>query len=614
MSFTYPLGLLGLIGIPILIIIYIIKSKYSEQTVSSTYLWTLSERFLKRKNPVSKLTNIISLVLQLLAVALISLIIAHPVITIPNAAYEYCFVLDSSGSMEMTKNGERRFDIAKDKIKTMINDAANGSKFSLITVGIDTTVMYEAISDKQQAILILDDCETADAEADFTEALKLSQSYFNENTSLKTVLVTDNYVSIQNNVEIVNVGSNVTNFSISDLTYTLSGGNLTVMGSVQAHGDGANIVIELYIDGAEEPVSKQTVVAASYLKTDFVFLETVSGFDSLRAVITNEDAMPDDNETVLFNPKSDKTYKTLLVSDSPFFFESVLGSLGNSRVDVMPTEDYTSASGYGLYIFDSITPSAMPSDGTVWLVNPQSNLAEAGFSVQGEVEFSSSEKLEVSTNSASLARALTKNIDGDDIAISRYMKCGLYRNFTTILSYKGNPVVFAGTNTYGNREVVFAFDLHNSNLPLLLDYVMLMGNLMDYSFPDVISDTSYMAGEEVTVNLPANTTSVRVDTPDGNVSYLNVGGATASFVADEAGSYTITVNASGKSSQYNVFAALPEAERTPIVVLQEFSLDGWRTSSGTDGIYDDLIILFVVLGLVFLADWGVYCYEKYQLR
>ena len=220
----------------------------------------------------------------------------------------------------------------------------------------------------------------------------------------------------------------------------------------------------------------------------------------------------------------------------------------------------------------------------------------------------------MSTNSASLARALTKNIDGDDIAISRYMKCGLYRNFTTILSYKGNPVVFAGTNTYGNREVVFAFDLHNSNLPLLLDYVMLMGNLMDYSFPDVISDTSYMAGEEVTVNLPANTTSVRVDTPDGNVSYLNVGGATASFVADEAGSYTITVNASGKSSQYNVFAALPEAERTPIVVLQEFSLDGWRTSSGTDGIYDDLIILFVVLGLVFLADWGVYCYEKYQLR
>ena len=66
MSFLYPLGLLGLIGIPILIIIYIIKSKYTEQTVSSTYLWLLSERFLKRKNPISKLAGIISLILQIL--------------------------------------------------------------------------------------------------------------------------------------------------------------------------------------------------------------------------------------------------------------------------------------------------------------------------------------------------------------------------------------------------------------------------------------------------------------------------------------------------------------------------------------------------------------------
>ena len=49
MTFLYPLGLLGLIGIPILIIIYIIKQKYTEQTVSSTYIWTLSEKFLKRR-------------------------------------------------------------------------------------------------------------------------------------------------------------------------------------------------------------------------------------------------------------------------------------------------------------------------------------------------------------------------------------------------------------------------------------------------------------------------------------------------------------------------------------------------------------------------------------
>ena len=75
MSFMYPLGLLGLIGVPILIIIYILRSKYNEQTVPSTYLWTLSEKFFKRRNPLSGITGIISLILQILMVIILSLAI-----------------------------------------------------------------------------------------------------------------------------------------------------------------------------------------------------------------------------------------------------------------------------------------------------------------------------------------------------------------------------------------------------------------------------------------------------------------------------------------------------------------------------------------------------------
>ena len=54
MSFLYPLGLLGLIGVLVLILIYIIKSKYKEYTIASTYIWELSEKFMQKKNPVIK--------------------------------------------------------------------------------------------------------------------------------------------------------------------------------------------------------------------------------------------------------------------------------------------------------------------------------------------------------------------------------------------------------------------------------------------------------------------------------------------------------------------------------------------------------------------------------
>ena len=41
----FPLGLLALIGIPVIILIYILRNKYNEQTVTSTYIWKLSDKF-----------------------------------------------------------------------------------------------------------------------------------------------------------------------------------------------------------------------------------------------------------------------------------------------------------------------------------------------------------------------------------------------------------------------------------------------------------------------------------------------------------------------------------------------------------------------------------------
>lgn len=121
MSFYYPLGLLGLIGVPVLIIIYIIKSKYTEQTIASTYLWDLSERFLKKRKHISRLTGIITLILQILAVIAASLLIAHPVFTIPASANDYYFILDGSASMNMSQGGSTRFEKAKSEINKIID-------------------------------------------------------------------------------------------------------------------------------------------------------------------------------------------------------------------------------------------------------------------------------------------------------------------------------------------------------------------------------------------------------------------------------------------------------------------------------------------------------------
>ena len=191
MSFMYPLGLLGLIGIPIVIIIYILRSKYNEQTVTSTYIWELSEKFLKRRNPLSGLTGLISLILQILTIAAISLAIARPVFVLPGAASDYRFILDTSSSMNMQDDGESRFDRAKEEIIDIIDGAKGGSSYSLVTVASDTVTVFEGVTDKDVARELVADVEAEHTASSYADTLGAAQDAFDKNPSSLVYLVTD---------------------------------------------------------------------------------------------------------------------------------------------------------------------------------------------------------------------------------------------------------------------------------------------------------------------------------------------------------------------------------------------------------------------------------------
>jgi len=616
-SFLYPLGLLGLIGIPILIIIYIIKSKYTEQTVASTYLWSLSEKFLNRKNPISRLTGVISLILQLLSVLLISLLIAHPILTVPGEANEYCFILDGSGSMHMQMGEETRFEAGKRQIAERIGQAVDGSKFTLLYVGDSTNTVFERITDKERALLLLSEQTPAYGVAELSDAMGIAQGYFSENPSLKACLVTDTVYESAENVEVLYVGGAAQNYAVCDVTYAQPGKQLTVMGNVISYEGDAHLTVQLYLDGAETPRDTVQLDAVKGEKTAFAFTVDAEAFSSLRVVIPETDALPLDNEYLIHDVTAENSYQTLLVSDRPFLIKAALARFINARIDVVSPADYEGQRGYGLYVFDSVPTeklSELPQDGSIWLINQQGSVEGTGFSVQGEVAFSGSEPLSYTASSSSAATALTKDLMKNEIHVTKYIKCNLYRNFTTLLSYKGNPVVFAGTNNNGNREVVVGFDLHASNLALLYDYTVLVRNLVQYSFPEIIDRTDYLCGEDAGINVIANCNSIRVESPLGNISYLDTGAAVATLPLREVGIYTVTVTVADSARSFSIYSAMTEEERLPVVKKDAISLVGEASNDGFDGTYDPTLALFIALAVVFLADWTVYCYEKYQLR
>ena len=91
-------------------------------------------------------------------------------------------------------------------------------------------------------------------------------------------------------------------------------------------------------------------------------------------------------------------------------------------------------------------------------------------------------------------------------------------------------------------------------------------------------------------------------------------GTTATLTLSEVGTYRVIVTEGGRNNEYPVYAAAPLSESAPVVAEQDFSLSGEREYVKIDGEYDPSTLLFVMFVLLFIADWGVYCYEKYQLR
>ena len=616
MTFLYPLGLLGLLGIPVLIVIYIIKSKYTEQTVSSTYLWKLSERFLKKKNPLSRLTGLISLLLQILCVLAISLTIAHPVLTVPGAARDYCFILDGSGSMQMEhEDGVSRYEAGKQRIADMIDDAADGSTFTLIHAAQKTTTVFEKTENKDAAKALLAGLSCSYSDATLADAQALAQAYFAENSGTDVYLVTDRGYQTHDNIELIRLcDESAQNYALDGVSYTVQGETVTVSGYVTSYRSDATLALELYADDGQTALATNTVVTKREKATPFQLSAKIAEFTSLRVQIANGDVLASDNSVVLFDLQSDAAYKILLVSDRPFFIEAALGAVGKTNITVKSTEEYHNDLGYGLYIFDTFMPASMPGDGAIWLINPTSSADDLGFSVQGEMTLAEAGVLELSRQSTSMVQELTRDMTGEEVHVTGYVKCGMYRKFATLMSYQGNPVVFAGTTAQGNRLAVFAFDLHNSNIAMRMDFVMLVRNLAEYSFPAVLEQNSFICGEEVQINLLANTESIRVDAPSGQVHYLSCESAVASFVPAEAGVYTVTVTVGGSPRTFYLHAGVPEAERNPVVAEKLLSLQGTATEGSFDGRYDALIPVFILLALLFAADWVVYCYEKYQLR
>ncbi|MGN0804442.1 MAG: BatA and WFA domain-containing protein [Candidatus Coproplasma sp.] len=625
MRFSNPLGFLALLAIPVIIIIYIIKSKYTEQTITSTYLWTLSERFLKRKNPLKAITGLISLILQLLAVLFIALAISGPVFILKGKAYDYCFILDASASMNATNNGTSRFEEGKDNIERLISSSADGSSYTLIVAGDTTDVIFKGIDDKKSAINQLNALSSSFSSSNLNSALTQAQKYFNSNKSIKFYVVTDKEFETTANVSYIGVNGGTVNYAIDEIDYLFLDGGMKITGKAVSYSGDSAVTVEAYINDSPVPSGTATVQVTENTFTSFTIQLSETDFNSLKVKLKSGDNLDYDNQVILYNKRSSDSYSTLLVSNTPFLIQAAIKSAGNLSCDVISPEEYTEAkaTGYSLYIFDSddgdaFSPEVLPSDGAVWFINPSASVAGSGFSYRGVAEGATQGKLSTSTETE--IRSLLKGTaDNSETSFLKYVRCRPDKNFYPLM-YCGDddPIVFAGANDYGNREVVFAFDFNYSDFSTSYNGLVLLSNLINYTFPSVLEETVAYSGDTVTFNVLPGCNSIKVTAPSGKEEYVYTSDTVSETICEyqlsEVGEYAVSATVGNGIQTAYMYSCFPTEERILQVKETSFVIEGEAETNKRDGKYDDVLYLFIILAVLFIADWAVYCYEQYQLR
>src|SRR5512134_522078 len=192
MPFTTPLALLGLLFIPAVIAMYLLKLRRDEAVVPSTLLWTRLVADVEANAPWQRLRRSLLLLLQLLLVVILALLAARPFVERPaGLARDIVLVIDTSASMQATDVTPNRLEAAKAAAVDALKDLPAGGKVSVVSAGRTAKVVANGTSDIGRVKQAIAGIEPTSAVGDLGDALRLASALAARSGDAEIVVATD---------------------------------------------------------------------------------------------------------------------------------------------------------------------------------------------------------------------------------------------------------------------------------------------------------------------------------------------------------------------------------------------------------------------------------------
>src|ERR1700752_1449022 len=172
MPFTTPLALLGLLFVPLVVAMYLLKLRRRETIVPSTLLWQRLAADVEANAPWQKLRRSLLFLLQLLLVVILALLAARPFLERPaGLPRDLVLIVDTSASMSATDVAPDRLGAAREAGKEALKELPAGGKVSAIEAGRTARIAVTGTSDIGRVRQAIDGIKPTVSRGDLGDAL-----------------------------------------------------------------------------------------------------------------------------------------------------------------------------------------------------------------------------------------------------------------------------------------------------------------------------------------------------------------------------------------------------------------------------------------------------------
>lgn len=387
MSLLQPLGLLGLLSLPVIVLLHLLHDRNRYAVVPSLALWRWLEREVRgprlRRPPLTAV-----LLLQLAAAALLSLALARPrldVLAGPAVFERLILVVDTSTSMSAGDAAPSRLGRAQSQAALLLAGLGENDSAVLIAGGARPRALADSLHVGLSGLLSeLAALRAAGAGQDWSSTLSLAAAAALPDRHNRLVVLTDGAFVFPDDlasaeypftVEWLRLGSAQPNQAVVALSArpTGSGGTQVFARLANFSDRAADRQVSLLVDGVPFDTHTVQLTAGGTLGQVWTL---PPGAASVELQLDEGDVLPADDRAALGLLDARPVEAALVAAvpegsgaAQPSAVERALRSIAGLSLTIVAPEDYVPFAARDLTVFDGFLPDVWPAGG-VLVFNP----------------------------------------------------------------------------------------------------------------------------------------------------------------------------------------------------------------------------------------------------